>query len=219
MSLFRLPPKILLHVLSYLGFEFFAISRIWYDLAWRILIQNLQFTARSLEQSTENEAVPKRSTPYIVIIELSLGVDDEFSQSLPTDDLREASGNVGDIHGSPVQLDSSLAKLATMLPRCSAMRSLIIRARGQSSGLRLDRLVGVLSPAHLTSLELDAAGCHLKSLYNSNIHLCRTITSILPYLRRLRCRMEEIRESLLERPPRNMALEEVIIKLSISQFV
>ncbi|KAK4150087.1 hypothetical protein C8A00DRAFT_46440 [Chaetomidium leptoderma] len=233
MSLSRLPPEILLHVLGCLGSEFFAhdirqltISRTWYDLAWTVLIRDLHFTARSLGRFTENEAVLKRSPPYIVTIELSLGFGDESSQSLPTDDLRETSSNVGDIDASPAQLDSSLAKLAAMLPRCPGIRSLSIRARGQSSALRLDRLAylnaaplaGLLSLPHLTSLELDTAGCHLKSPPNSNVHLCRSINSLLPSLRRLRCRMEELCESLLERPPSDTALEEVIINLSISQL-
>lgn len=81
MSISQLPPEILLHVLGYryLGSEFFAhdvrqltISRTWYDLAWRVLIRDLHFTARSLRRFTENEAVLKRSPPYIVTLELSL---------------------------------------------------------------------------------------------------------------------------------------------------
>lgn len=233
MSLSRLPPEILLCILGYLGPEFFAhdirrltVSRTWFDLAWRVLIRDLHFTARSLRRFTENEAVLKQSPPYIVTIELSLGVGDETSLSLPTDDQRETSGNVGDIDASPAQLDSSLSKLAAMLPGCPGIRFLSIRARGQSSALRLDRLgylkaatlADLLSLQHLTSLELDTAGCHLEPAPNGDVHLCRSINSLLPSLRRLRCRMEEICESLLEPPPSDTPLEEVIINLSISQL-
>ncbi|KAK0734868.1 hypothetical protein B0T26DRAFT_671097 [Lasiosphaeria miniovina] len=127
----------------------------------RVLIRDLHFTARSLRRFTENEAVLKRSPPYIVTLELSLGVADHDKSSLlpTTDHLRETSGDyVGDIDASSspaAQLDSSLAKLAAaVLPRSPRIRSLSIRARGRSSALRLDRLAD-LSLKHLTSLELD----------------------------------------------------------------
>lgn len=234
MSLSRLPSEILLHILSCLGSSFFAhdlrrlsISRTWYTFAWTILHRDLRFTANSLARFTDNEAVLKRSPPYIITVELFLGIGDEFSQSLPTEDLREASGiNARDVDASPGQLDLSLAKLADIIPRCSGLRSLSVQARGQNSPLRPDGLpflntrplVGLLSPPHLTSLQFDTAGCYVRSPPGSHVHICRSINSLLPSLRRLRCRMEDICETLLERPPSDTAIEEVIINLSISQL-
>ncbi|KAK3293769.1 uncharacterized protein B0H64DRAFT_364618 [Chaetomium fimeti] len=233
MSLSRLPPEILLYILGYLGSKFFAhdlryltISRTWYHLAWSILLRDLHFTTRSLRRFTDNEIVFERSPLHIVTVDLSLVVRDESSQSPPTDDLREASGNEGGIDTSSTQLDSSLAKLAALLLQCLGIQSLRVQARGEGRALQLGGpaylhatpLTGLLSLPHLTSLELDTAGCHLGSPPNSNVHLCRSINSLLPSLRRLRCRMEEICETLLERPPSNTALEEVIVNLSISQI-
>lgn len=236
MSIAQLPSEIILQILGYLGSEFFAhdtrkltISRTWYDLAWRVLVRDLHLTPRSLRRFTENEeAVLRRSSPYITTIELLLdvGIESTSIHSLPTNDSLNASGNVGGIDSCPARLDLSLAKLAAALPRCPKIRSLRIQARGQGSSpspdhpsyLNTATIAALFSPPHLTSLDLDTAGCRLKPSQNGNIHLCRSINSLLPSLRRLRCRMEDICERLLEHPPGDMVLEEVIINLSISQL-
>jgi hypothetical protein len=79
-------------------------------------------------------------------------------------------------------------------------------------------LADLLSLRHLTSLDYDTGGYLQRLTDYTGTHRCRSISAMLPSLRRLRCRMEMMCEDFLEPPPGEapLALEEVIVHLSTS---
>ncbi|KAK4144483.1 uncharacterized protein C8A04DRAFT_11409 [Dichotomopilus funicola] len=228
MPLLQLPPEILLHILRYLGSQFFAhdtrrltISRGWYHLAWTVFLRDVRLTPESLETFTQNDLILQRSSPHMVSVDISLPLRPkrDLSPSPPADD--------DEIDGPFLHLDSSLAKFATILPGCSGIRSLNIHTHvyispehfGNVASLNALRVTNLLSPPHLTSLDLDTAACRLESQPDSNVHVCNVISALLPSLRRLRCRMEHICEEILQLPSAGSAtLEEVIINMSIFRY-
>ncbi|EMR66228.1 hypothetical protein UCREL1_6796 [Eutypa lata UCREL1] len=73
MLLLQLPPEILLCILDELGHEFFSkdlsrltISRLWYDLAWKVFSRDLPFTAWPLIKFTKNETAFLGSSEVLV---------------------------------------------------------------------------------------------------------------------------------------------------------
>lgn len=232
MSLSRLPPEVLLYVLGYLGSGFFShdirrltVSRAWYSLASTVLARDLHLTTKSLEAFAASKAALDRSRAYITTVELFLEVNETCSQVSLSNEPEPASRHISDALPTPMQLESSLAKLAAFLPQCPGLRSLSIQAKSQEA-LRLDDqphlsatpLARLLSLQHLTTLDFDTAGYPIASSLERRTHFCSCINSLLPSLRRLRCRMEEICQDILKCPPSDSALEEVIINLSISQL-
>ncbi|KAK3946082.1 hypothetical protein QBC46DRAFT_370781 [Diplogelasinospora grovesii] len=242
MLLLQLPMELLLYILSYLGPESFrqdirrlTISRRWYDFAWQIFVRDLQLTASSLIRFTEDEAVLMRSQPHITTIKLSFEGFEEDPRPLTQTDRRgimPCDTDVDAVNEWTAQLNSSLANLAAMLQQCPGLRCLKLKAGPERPELGLLRrgylmvkpLADLLSVCHLTSLEFDTAGCCYPLSHqagDSSIHLCCSINSLLPSLRRLRCRMNSICESLLEPPTTHdkpLDLEEVIVNLSLSEL-
>lgn len=128
------------------------------------------------------------------------------------------------IKNEPSQLNSSLTTLAATLQGCHAMRSLKVEIQLPRAARPLvlgKPLVDLLSVPHLTSLHYDTGGCLLAPTEYSGTHRCRSISAMLPSLRRLRCRMERMCEDLLAPPPGEapLALEEVIVYLTAPQCV
>ncbi|KAI8629335.1 hypothetical protein F5Y19DRAFT_432287 [Xylariaceae sp. FL1651] len=241
MSLLQLPTELLLHILGYLGPEFFrqditrlTISTRWYRLAWQLLVRDLQLTTRSLVRFTKDEAVLLRSHPFITTVQLSFY---GFNDPKPLTQIAHHAKDPDDTDGITIyerilQLNSSLATLATMLHRCPCLRDLKIKAGpgdpqylehnlGRRGYLLAKPLASLLSVHHLTSLELDTAGSYpLSDAGDSGTHLCCSIGSLLPSLRRLRCRMDIICDALLKPAIQDtpLNLEELIINLSLSEL-
>jgi hypothetical protein len=219
MALLQLPPELLLHILGHLGFPFFAqdirrltLSKQWYDLAWPVFARDLQLKDKSLVRFTHDDAAAARSAPHLSTVQLRLHYD--ISKPL-------THRNADAAYFSP-----GLTKLAAAVRRCPRMRSLDVEMR---LGAMLDGwvelmaqpLADLLFAGRLTSLTFDTANCLFKHTPGSGTHFCHSINSLLPSLRRLRCRMQSVCKSLLEPPPRDappLALEEVIVNLSISQI-
>jgi hypothetical protein len=221
MTFLKLPPELLLDILSYLGTEFFiqdiqrlAISKQWYDTAMRVFLRDLHFTTRSLERFTKDETVLMGSQPYVATVKLYLAAFNDVLPCPQTDDHPEHEL----IYKWTDQLNSSLEKLAAALQRCPHMWSLSVVAREPLHSMG-NAMVALLS-VNLTSLDFDTASSDHSSYgpREDDVDLCRCINALLPTLRRLRCRMDCICESLLETPPQDtpLKLEEVIVNLSIS---
>jgi hypothetical protein len=227
MALLQLPPELLLHVIGYLGPELFGqdirrltVSRTWYDFAWKVLVRDLRFTPQSLRRFIDDDAVLARSQPYVTTIQLYLGGHGVLNHSQPP--LTGEPVPVSDDDEWAAELNSSLVKLVATLRRCPALRSLELKSRAldiqRRQYLTAQPLADLLSVRHLTSLVFDTASCHLNS--PDGTHLCRSINTLLPSLRRPHCRMDMVCEALLELPPGDapLALEEIIVNLSISQL-
>jgi len=94
-SLSGLPTETLLHILGFVGPDFFAddisrlaVSRRWLECAWRVLDGNLRLkTANDLVEFTANPAVLAHSQPSIVSVNPSLPLlEDAPDQPLPNDE-------------------------------------------------------------------------------------------------------------------------------------
>ena len=77
--LLQLPTEIQFHILSYLGPEFFRqdvrrlrVSRLWYGIAWRIMVQDLRLTTGPLMKFTQERTVLARSQAFVTSVQLSL---------------------------------------------------------------------------------------------------------------------------------------------------
>jgi hypothetical protein len=121
----------------------------------------------------------------------------------------------------PSEIESPVTTLATTLQGCPAMRSLKVDIKlrlGMRQWVLGKPLADLLSLRHLTSLDYDTGGYLQRLTDYTGTHRCRSISAMLPSLRRLRCRMEMMCEDFLEPPPGEapLALEEVIVHLSTS---
>ncbi|CAM1501084.1 Fc.00g102460.m01.CDS01 [Cosmosporella sp. VM-42] len=243
MSLLRLSPELLLHILSYLGAEFFrqdvrrlTISKRWYVTAWPMILQDLRLSVSSFrpfvifsKQKGMRDAIQR----HVAAVEIGLTGFDGW---------QSAEVDAGETESTPrtsyfdmvnqwtSRMNDSLADVAVILQRCDKLRTLRLEARLEyhdPSVNMLDRAYVMVQPLawlvdgrHLTSLELDTAGTSLLQPEDtpSGIHLCNAVSSLLPTLRRLRCRMRTICGGALAVPEGDtpLNLEEVIINLSLS---
>ncbi|KAK4101984.1 hypothetical protein N658DRAFT_43065 [Parathielavia hyrcaniae] len=216
MTLLQLPPELLLLVLGHLGSAFFAqdlrrltVCKRWYDLAWRVFARELRLTEKSLSTFTDDDAALRRCQPYIATVQLL--VEDLSSSPMvaPAAPRHPPPMLEGDgwlsrwqfqaaVDEWRSQFRASVSKLATTLRRSPALRSLEFKSRNLTTEPLQDR----------------------RYEERSSPHLCCEISTLLPSLRQLRCRMGTICEHLLEPPPAGtpLALEEVIVNLTIPEL-
>lgn len=253
MGIFQLPVELLFRILNYLGAQFFrqdtrrlTVSKSWYGLAWKVLLRDLQFTARSLRQFTHDHALLTQSQPYITTVKLYLeGHASRIPAQSRTDQITNPSPSDEWSH----QTATSLTRLSTTLHRAPALRSLTLRARALDLPQHREYLTATslctllsfppFSVYHLTTLDIDTATSHIHQSSScledddgggggggdDDPHLCHAINTLLvfsPSLRRLRCRMESVCPALLAPPasagaPLHHHLEEVIVNLSLAE--
>ncbi|KAG7285440.1 hypothetical protein NEMBOFW57_010067 [Staphylotrichum longicolle] len=247
MGIFQLPVELLFHILNYLGAQFFrqdtrrlTVSKSWYGLAWKVLLRDLQFTARSLRQFTHDHALLTQSQPYITTVKIYLEATPRSPAQSRTDQITNPSPS-----DEWSQTATSLTRLSTTLHRGPALRSLTLRARALDLPQHREYLTATslctllcFPPAsvfHLTTLDIDTATSHIHQSSSpledddgsndGDTHLCHAINTLLvssPSLRRLRCRMESVCPALLAPPasagaPLHHHLEEVIVNLSLAE--
>ncbi|GAB1318211.1 hypothetical protein MFIFM68171_08421 [Madurella fahalii] len=226
----ELPPELVSHILGFLGPDFFrrdisrlTVSKRWYALAWPIFVSHLELTTTSLKTLMRDDGtLLKRGLPHITAVGLS------FRGFVPETDGPDSHGAESELSATAaaniwtIRLNCDLVNLAASLQECPRLRCLKLRAEPQGSEgnslrpgyLAATPLADLLSLRHLTSLEIDIFGAHPRPR-NPTVHLCDSINSLLPSLRRLRCRMGHLCERLLELPASAtpFSLEEVIIGL------
>lgn len=237
MSLHQLPPELLLDILGLLGSAFFRqdvrrllVSKWWYQLAWPVFLQDLEFHAESLERfilAFERPGMLRSIHEYVKTASLVLDGFEDWDSALPATGPLEIDFKV--VHTWTFELNTYVAALAGILQQCPRLRLLRLEARPERHPprlglLRRDYLVqlpvaSLVSIGQLTCLEIDTAGTNLAhGSPASGVHLCTIINTMLPALRRLRCRMSSICPAIFKVPERGSLpkLEEVIINLSLS---
>ena len=226
----ELPAELLLLILDDLGSTFFrqnirclTLSRRWYHLAWQIFVRDLRLTASSVRELVNNDRLFQRCRPYIVTAELFLNGIPEWRTS------KRHEIELDTVYKLTCELNMSLVLLAGKLQQTPSLRYLKLKAGPENPALGLPRrgyldvtpLAGLLFIRHLTSLEFDTAGSYPRSrMGDPNTHLCSFINSLLPSLQRLRCRMDNVCERLLDPPisKTKLRLEDLIINLSLSEL-
>ncbi|KAG5975607.1 hypothetical protein E4U55_007639 [Claviceps digitariae] len=241
MSLLRLPPEIIFNILRLLGSAFFhqdirrlLISKWWYEFAWPVFCQDVKLHAGSLERfvlASKRVKLLHSIRKYVQTVDLGLDGFEDWHSTLSTSNATESTEiDLQVVHVWTSKLNGYIADLAGILQQCTKLRLLKIEARPERHPLplRLQRrhylaaspLAGLVSiSSQLTCLEIDTAGTHLMDDKDApKLHLCNKIRTLLPTLRRLRCRMSSVCPTLLDVSAggRPLALEEVIINLSLS---
>jgi hypothetical protein len=228
MALVRLPSELLLHILSEVGSQFFAqdarrrtVSKRWFSFAWLVFARDLRVTSRSLARFLADEEAIRRIQPHLRSIDFFLlaNVDDpgfvlQISHLVHSSDGTFRRGQQEWRDGT----NASLTRLATALQPCPRLESLKFAVSINTYGLASGTIASLISPRHLTSLDLDIGGSNIPVVEHpgEGTHLCPLINALLPSLRRLRCRMSFMCGDLLkpvetESPSQ---LEEVIINLT-----
>lgn len=241
MSLSRMPPEILLHILALLGSAFFRqdagrllVSKWWYQIAWPVLLRDLDFSAESLQNfvlASKREGMIDLIQDHVVTV--NLGLDGFEDWHAARHDTEKSGIDLHVVDTWTFELNSSLAALASMLRRCTRLQSLKLAARperydprtglARRDYLKVLPLAGLVSIGHLTCLEIDTAGTHLLGESNTPrtyLHLCDVISTALSTLRRLRCRISTICPHILDAPENDplLRLEDVVINLSLSEI-
>jgi hypothetical protein len=228
MELMWLPAELLLKILKILGWQFFSedvrrliVSKRWYDLAWPIFARELHLDFKSLPKFLANDEFFERVHERVGSVDLTLkGVHHDFGPR------RTFSFEMERRMPRWSEISSRLQMLATMLQRCPRLEHLSVAVSPEIEALAPQPFVNMISTRHehLTSLELhvptllpfNERGMVVFNRGISSTHLCRNINALLPSLRRLRCRMRDICEAILEPPPDNvpLRLEELIINFT-----
>ncbi|POR36098.1 Uncharacterized protein TPAR_03716 [Tolypocladium paradoxum] len=237
MSLHRLPPEILLHILRLLGSSFFRqdvrrllVCRWWCRLARPVLLQDLDLTATSLEamvNASGRRGMVDSIKNHVKTVSIGFDGFEDWPSAQTGSEHAEIDFRV--VTMWTYHLNVSLDSLGRTLRQCTKLQSLRLEARPElhdpQLGLQerdylLGRgLVSLLSLSHLTCLEFDTAGTSLVDA-TTYLHLCHEIHSRLPTLRRLRCRMRRLCPHLLDPPPVSaptLGLEDLIVNLSLSE--
>jgi hypothetical protein len=182
-------------------------------------------TADSLRKLTQHDTALKHCQPHVTTVELYFQgfIDPNVLMRLEFG-VMPGDEDATIIFEWTTQLNSAITSLAAMLQQCPGLRSLKLKTKAEEP--ELDRLrqgylmskplADLLSLSQLTSLELDTVDSYPMS--HEDVHLCRSINSLLPSLKRLRCRMDSICESLLDLREHDTLLdiEEVILNLSVA---
>ncbi|KAK4154791.1 hypothetical protein C8A00DRAFT_32386 [Chaetomidium leptoderma] len=226
MALLQLPSELLFHILSLVGSPFFSqdarrltVSKRWYQIAWLVTARELDITPQSgllsLPRFLANEEVFGRVQTHLKSVKLSL----EGFDADPRAELVDETN--ADLEEEWIaQTDRHLEALATKLQRCPQLECLTLIAPLDVYYLEVGPFAKLLSMRHLTVLDVDMGGlCPVNAFPDSETHLCRSINSRLPSLRRLRCRMYRICDTILMPPEDGVSLrlKEVIINLARTQ--
>ncbi|KAI9150392.1 hypothetical protein HJFPF1_10158 [Paramyrothecium foliicola] len=225
----NLPQEILLSILGYRGSSFFredvtrlTVSKRWYRAAWLVFARDIELTNGSLIHLLDDQAIISRVQPVLksAVLHLEMPATNDHDTAIPYDDDDDEH-----LVERAIRLRSALEVLANALHQCPQLQNLEITARlhlsditqpGYSDAKLLANLVSI---PLLTSFYLDTASLRPTIIRKDpDIHACCELNSLLPSLRNLRCRMDNVCEALLKPPSgvQSLQLEEVIINLSIS---
>lgn len=237
-----LPQEILLSILRLLGSAFFRqdtrrlrVSKWWYQLAWPVLLQDLDFSTESLRKfvlMSKKVDFVRSIRNHVITVSVSLdGFEDWHSAQSRLSSTETSSIDLRVVNTWTMQLNGCLTALAGILQQCTRLELLRLEARPERHDPRLGLqrrnysmalpLVSLVSISHLTCLEIDTSGTHLIGQSNtSRMHLCDNISTMLSTLRRLRCRMSSICPRIFNTPGRSpfLSLEDVVINLSLSEI-
>ncbi|KAG6314474.1 hypothetical protein E4U22_008727 [Claviceps purpurea] len=242
MSLLRLPPEIVLSIFRLLGSAFFRrdvrrllVSKWWYELAWPVFYQDLRFRAGSLERfllASKSVDLLHTIRKNVRTAKLVLNGFEDWHSILSASNAEgstEIDLQAVDIWTSEV--NGHVAALAGILQHCTGLRLLKVEARPETHPLQLNLqrrdylaaspLASLSSLSQLTCLEIDTAGTRLTDETDTpKVHLCSKIRTMLPSLRRLRCRMSNICPTIFDVSAGGLPLhlEEFIINLSLSDI-
>lgn len=241
MCLRRLPPEILVLIFTHLGSAFFCqdarrlvVAKWWYHLAWPVLLHDLDLSAESLRDfilAARKPGVASRIRHHVRTVRLRLGGFEgwRWRQVVESGSTYPIEIDLEVVNTWTSELNGCLAALAGLLQQSTRLRSLKLEARLEKvdpvlgTGAR-DYLMAVpqlklASINYLTSLDMDLVGTHLiGQIEDNSLHLCGSISAMLPNLRRLRCRMRTICPRLLEAPGDDdtpLHLEHVVVNLNL----
>ncbi|KAG6135237.1 hypothetical protein E4U38_001972 [Claviceps purpurea] len=242
MSLLRLPPEIVLSIFRLLGSAFFRqdvrrflVSKWWYELAWPVFLQDVKFRAGSLERfilASKSVDLLHLIRKNVRTVKLVLNGFEEWHFILSASN---AAGSTDiDLHAVDIwtsKVNGHVAALVGILRHCTGLRLLKVEARPETHPLQLNLqrrdylaaspLASLVSISQLTCLEIDTAGTRLMDETDApKVHLCGKIRTMLPTLRRLRCRMSSICPTIFDVSAGclPLALEDVIVNLSLSDI-
>ncbi|KAI3401860.1 hypothetical protein diail_6419 [Diaporthe ilicicola] len=201
--LFSLPPELLMPKFSRVGVENFredvrrrAVCREWYALTGPVLLGtcSLRLYASDLLPMIHG----LRGRKWLAARQLTKHIE------LTIDRPRLTSSEY-----QVTRLTSRLEHLATELKGFDKLRSLTIVTR-PARGCFLDShvLPGFTALHQLTSLEIDLMDMDFEG---PRVHLCDSISQLIPNLKRLRCRLPRICNDLLQTQPGG--LEELILHI------
>ncbi|KAG6108199.1 hypothetical protein E4U13_006569 [Claviceps humidiphila] len=242
LSLLWLPPEIVLSIFRLLGSAFFRrdvrrllVSKWWYELAWPVFYQDLRFRAGSLERfilASKSVDLLHSIRKNVRTVKLVLNGFEGW-HSIPS--ASNASGsieiNLQVVDSWTSKVNGNVAALTGILQHCTGLRRLKVEARPETHPLQLNLqrrdylaalpLASLSSLSQLTCLEIDTAGTHLMHDNDApKVHLCSKISTMLPTLRRFRCRMSCICPTIFDVPAGSLplALEDFIVNLSLSDI-
>lgn len=237
MSLLQLPPELLSSIFEFLGPEFFrqdirllTISKQWYAHAWRALVKDLRLTVRTVQQFARNgSASLAEIRPHVNTVILSFGGD--VPRRSHDDESADGDTESRDASVWSDGLYTALAALAAQLQESPRLRHLGFKWEPENPGAfsprvqKVSRVPAALNQfftlRQLTSLEFDMANSQsLLQGRSGGVHYCVSINSLLPSLRRLRCRMACVCDALLKPPEdgRSLQLNELIVNLCVAKF-
>lgn len=241
MSLYQLPPEILIYVFRLLGSAFFRqdarrllVSRQWYQLARPVLLQDLDFSAESLRRfvlASNKVGMIRSIRNHVRTLSLALDGFENWHSAQFEPSSTELSGiDLQTTDTWTSEVNDFLVALAGILQQCTRLQSLKLEARPEGHGpwagfsrrnyLMASPLASLVFISSLTCLEIDTGGTHLIQNNTCNIHLCTNINKMLPTLRRLRCRTRDICPHILDVPGNGplISLEDFVINLSLSEM-
>lgn len=240
MSLHRLPPEILLSILRLLGSAFFhqdvrrlLVSKRWYQIAWPVFLKDLEFHTESLERfilASKRAGMVRSVQEYVMKATLTLDGFENWHSACSTLSATKSSEIDFEVFNMwTSELNGYIAALAGILQQCTRLQHLRLEARPERHDPRLCLqrrdylmalpLASLVSISHLTCLEIDTAGTYSIDSNTTRVHLCSNISTMLPTLRRLRCRMSSICPTIFDVHGSCLLLdlEEIIINLSLSE--
>jgi hypothetical protein len=241
MELLDLSTELLIHILSYLGCDFFtqdisrlSISKRWYPIARQALFRNLHLPLTAVSKFNlvvqDERAIAElrdltRSVDIWVppIEDWGLKVFEMTEDRLSTAAWNETEREFKEIREGL----SSLTKILRESPalhsfRINAHPTLICAATSPMPFVHTPTLASFLSTSHLTSLELDINYLpnNSKEGADSQVHFCSVLNPLLPRLHRFRYHMEKVCPQLLDIPAGDSPfnLKELVIDLGFFEL-
>lgn len=209
------------------------VSKYWYHFAWRVMFSKLNLTPTSLVRLSTNNEQLERHVQYAKTVNLSV-VEDRLVKLASGTGFGSGGGRIinalrmceFDTHVFTNFMDDAVCTLVEAMKKFGIVQNISFTAgqtppmysedcRDVHTSNTIDMFLSV-SP-HLTSLEIDILDFQ-PSLEegDSDWHPCKRINSLLPSLKRLRCRSDTTCRELLDVSNiESTAIEELIVVLMI----
>lgn len=245
MSLFELPPEIIVYIFEYVGSSYFrsdlsriTVCRLWSRYAHTACFQDLSLTRqtlRNLDSSPDKGAI-------LTLVKDSLKTLSLFLEGYQGWNLFPVASYEHKRvlwrywrgpHGMEErqiwtrELDLNLLFLITIMKDSRKLRSLCIKTiselhphvpmLGRRDYLYLSTVRACISTCGLSHLELDLVGTNLlPKEHDEEDHICPSIAKLLPTLRRLRLRMRSICADVLKSPQGSTDLRLNLVLINLS---